>query len=31
MTLIKYIIQYILEPLKKIFNLTIQTNIFPTI
>ena len=29
MTLIKYIIQYILEPLKTIFNLKIQTNIFP--
>ena len=29
MTLIKDIIQYILEPLKKIFNLSIQTNTFP--
>ena len=29
MTLIKAIIQYILEPLKKIFNLSIQTNTFP--
>ena len=29
MTLIKDIIQYILEPLKKIFNLCIQTNTFP--
>ena len=29
MTLIKDIIQYILEPLKKIFNLSIQTNRFP--
>ena len=29
MTLIKDIIQYILEPLKKIFDLSIQTNTFP--
>ena len=29
MPLIKDIIQYILEPLKKIFNLSIQTNTFP--
>ena len=29
MTLIKDIIQYILEPLKKIFNLSIQINTFP--
>ena len=29
MTLIKDIIQYILEPLKQIFNLNIQTNTFP--
>ena len=29
MTLIKDIIQYILEPLKNIFNLSIQTNTFP--
>ena len=29
MTLIKDIIQYILEPLKKIFNLSIQTNTIP--
>ena len=28
MTLIKVIIQYILKPLKKIFNLSIQTNTF---
>ena len=28
MTLIKDIIQYILEPLNKIFNLSIQTNTF---
>ena len=29
MTLINYIIQYILEQLKQIFNLSIQTNTFP--
>ena len=29
MTLIKDSIQYILEPLKKIFNLSIQTYTFP--
>ena len=29
MTLIKYIIQYILEPLQNIFYLSIQTNTFP--
>ena len=29
MTLIKDIIQYILEPFKNIFNLSIQTNTFP--
>ena len=29
MTLIKDIIQYILEPFKNIFNLSIQKNTFP--